>query len=72
MDSSYYRFLKGFGSCSLTLRNRFFKKYGELPSGVHRVTDPVVKVGYKVSPKLRDMKSKGDVWVAKKKSGLIK
>ena len=52
----------------MTIRERFFKKYGVLPSSVHRVTDPIVKVGFKVSPTLSNIKSKGDRWVAKKKS----
>jgi hypothetical protein len=54
----------------LTLSEDFFRRYGKLPHSVHRVTDPIVKTSIRLSESnsLKNMRSKGDRWVAKKKS----
>lgn len=54
----------------MTVRDKFFRRYSELPSGVHRVTDRFVCASIKISESdnLKQIRSKGDKWIAKKKS----
>jgi hypothetical protein len=54
----------------MSVRDKLFKKYGELPSGVHKFTDRIVVTTIKVSESngLKQIRAKGDKWIAKKKS----
>jgi len=54
----------------LSTRDKVFRKYGELPNAVHKFTDPLVKTTIRISESngLKQIRSKGDAWISKKKS----
>ena len=52
------------------MKERLYRKYAELPSGVHKYTDTAVRAGFKIvnSKIVNDTNRKGDEWIAKRKA----
>jgi len=52
------------------MKEKLYRKYAELPSGVHKYTDSAVRAGFKVvnSKVVVDTNRKGDEWIAKRKA----